>query len=171
MKGVFSWGWVENRFQNLMTIMVIATNCKWSCNCWWPFVFGYHIWPSKMLIVSVFCREDWKKSWRSGRNSKMGLWNLFVSASVPVLNLLRTIAVGSFLATDRVGILDEETRKRLNLVVHATKYHSHFHSWFDAGVGCDPNYKNSFPFERSCLRLLFCWRFGVYANHYHSSNL
>lgn len=47
----------------------------------------------------------------------MGLWNLFVSASVPVLNLLRTIAVGSFLATDRVGILDEETRKRLNLVV------------------------------------------------------
>ncbi|KAH7689383.1 Membrane transport protein [Dioscorea alata] len=47
----------------------------------------------------------------------MGLFQLFIAASVPVLNVLLITGVGSFLATGRVGILCEEARKHMNNVV------------------------------------------------------
>lgn len=46
----------------------------------------------------------------------MGLWDLFVTASVPILNVLLVAIVGAFLATNHIGILGEETRKHLNNV-------------------------------------------------------
>ncbi|KAJ0987121.1 hypothetical protein J5N97_005477 [Dioscorea zingiberensis] len=47
----------------------------------------------------------------------MGFLKLFITASVPVLNVLLITGVGSFLATGHVGILCEEARKHLNNVV------------------------------------------------------
>lgn len=47
----------------------------------------------------------------------MGLFQLFIAASVPVLNVLLITGVGSFLAAGRVGILCEEARKHMNNVV------------------------------------------------------
>ncbi|XP_058073369.1 protein PIN-LIKES 1-like isoform X4 [Magnolia sinica] len=48
----------------------------------------------------------------------MGLQDLFIAASVPVLKVLLVTAVGSFLATDRIDILGEDARKHLNNVVY-----------------------------------------------------
>ncbi|XP_020591416.1 protein PIN-LIKES 3-like [Phalaenopsis equestris] len=47
----------------------------------------------------------------------MGLWDIFVTASMPVMNVLLLTAVGSIYATNRVGILCQDTRKHLNNVV------------------------------------------------------
>ncbi|KAJ4963422.1 hypothetical protein NE237_023361 [Protea cynaroides] len=47
----------------------------------------------------------------------MGLLDLFVTASNPVLEVLLITALGSFLALDSVGILGEDARKHLNRVV------------------------------------------------------
>ncbi|KAJ4811224.1 Auxin efflux carrier family protein [Rhynchospora pubera] len=47
----------------------------------------------------------------------MGLLQLFVTASMPVLNVLLVTGVGSFLATDSIGILSKECSKYLNNVV------------------------------------------------------
>lgn len=46
----------------------------------------------------------------------MGLLELFVTACVPVLNMLLVTGVGSFLASDFAGILTKEARKHLNNV-------------------------------------------------------
>jgi hypothetical protein len=46
----------------------------------------------------------------------MGLLELFITACVPVLNMLLVTGVGSFLATDFAGILGKEARKHLNYV-------------------------------------------------------
>jgi hypothetical protein len=46
----------------------------------------------------------------------MGLLELFITACVPVLNMLLVTGVGSFLATDFAGILGKEARKHLNNV-------------------------------------------------------
>jgi hypothetical protein len=46
----------------------------------------------------------------------MGLLELFITACVPVLNMLLVTGVGSFLATDFVGILNKDARKYLNNV-------------------------------------------------------
>ena len=46
----------------------------------------------------------------------MGLVELFVTACVPVFNMLLVTGVGSFLATDFAGILSKEARKHLNNV-------------------------------------------------------
>lgn len=47
----------------------------------------------------------------------MGILNLFLTASMPVLKVLLVTAVGSFLALDRIKILTEDARKHLNTVV------------------------------------------------------
>ncbi|XP_066394575.1 protein PIN-LIKES 3-like [Miscanthus floridulus] len=47
----------------------------------------------------------------------MGLVELFVTACVPVFNMLLVTGVGSFLATDFAGILSKEARKHLNNIV------------------------------------------------------
>ncbi|KQJ90741.2 protein PIN-LIKES 3 [Brachypodium distachyon] len=47
----------------------------------------------------------------------MGLLELFITACVPVLNMLLVTGVGSFLASDFAGILGKEARKHLNFVV------------------------------------------------------
>ncbi|XP_077215877.1 protein PIN-LIKES 1-like isoform X2 [Tasmannia lanceolata] len=47
----------------------------------------------------------------------MGLLDLFIAASIPVLKVLIVTGVGSFLATSRVDILGEDARKHLNNVV------------------------------------------------------
>ncbi|KAF0929225.1 hypothetical protein E2562_016454 [Oryza meyeriana var. granulata] len=47
----------------------------------------------------------------------MGLLQLFITACVPVLNMLLVTGVGSFLATDFAGILNKEARKYLNNIV------------------------------------------------------
>lgn len=46
----------------------------------------------------------------------MGLLELFVTACVPVLNMLLVTGVGSFLASDVASILTKEARKHLNNV-------------------------------------------------------
>lgn len=46
----------------------------------------------------------------------MGLLELFITASVPVLNVLILTAVGLFLALDRINILNGDARKHLNNV-------------------------------------------------------
>ncbi|CAA6661612.1 unnamed protein product [Spirodela intermedia] len=48
----------------------------------------------------------------------MGLLELFITASVPVLNVLILTAVGLFLALDRINILNEDARKHLNNIVY-----------------------------------------------------
>ncbi|KAK6939172.1 Membrane transport protein [Dillenia turbinata] len=48
---------------------------------------------------------------------EMGLLELFVTSSVPVLKVLLVTAVGSFLALDHVNIMGEDARKHLNNVV------------------------------------------------------
>lgn len=63
----------------------------------------------------------------------MGLLKLFVTASVPVLNVLLVTGVGSFLATGQVGILCHEARKHLNNVSFqylATRREKGFFSFF-----------------------------------------
>ncbi|KAF8406753.1 hypothetical protein HHK36_008845 [Tetracentron sinense] len=47
----------------------------------------------------------------------MGLLDLFVAASMPVLKVLLVTALGSFLAIDRIDILGDDARKHLNRVV------------------------------------------------------
>ncbi|KAF8694859.1 hypothetical protein HU200_037958 [Digitaria exilis] len=47
----------------------------------------------------------------------MGLLELFVTACVPVLNMLLVTGVGSFLASDFASILTKEARKHLNNLV------------------------------------------------------
>jgi hypothetical protein len=46
----------------------------------------------------------------------MGLLELFITACMPVLNMLLVTGVGAFLATDFAGILGKEARKHLNNV-------------------------------------------------------
>uniref|UniRef100_A0A1D1ZG23 Putative transporter C5D6.04 n=1 Tax=Anthurium amnicola TaxID=1678845 RepID=A0A1D1ZG23_9ARAE len=48
----------------------------------------------------------------------MGLLELFITASVPVLNVLILTAVGLFLALDRINILNGDARKHLNNIVY-----------------------------------------------------
>ncbi|CAI9110415.1 OLC1v1010426C1 [Oldenlandia corymbosa var. corymbosa] len=47
----------------------------------------------------------------------MELLDLFMVASIPVLKILIICGVGSLLASDRIGILGDSTRKQLNTVV------------------------------------------------------
>lgn len=47
----------------------------------------------------------------------MGLLELFITASIPVLKVLLITALGSYLALDGVDILGEDARKHLNTVV------------------------------------------------------
>ncbi|KAM7252962.1 hypothetical protein ACFE04_025580 [Oxalis oulophora] len=47
----------------------------------------------------------------------MGLLDLFVASSIPVLKVLLITALGSYLALDSVNILGEEARKHINNVV------------------------------------------------------
>ncbi|KAG8049787.1 hypothetical protein GUJ93_ZPchr0009g207 [Zizania palustris] len=47
----------------------------------------------------------------------MGLLELFITACVPVFNMLLVTGVGSFLATDFAGLLSKEARKHLNNIV------------------------------------------------------
>ncbi|KAL6655335.1 hypothetical protein ACP70R_006161 [Stipagrostis hirtigluma subsp. patula] len=47
----------------------------------------------------------------------MGLLGLFITACVPVFNMLLVTGVGSFLASDFAGILGKEARKHLNNIV------------------------------------------------------
>ena len=51
----------------------------------------------------------------------MDLVQLFITACVPVFNMLLVTGVGSFLATDFAGILSKEARKHLNNVSNNVK--------------------------------------------------
>lgn len=46
----------------------------------------------------------------------MGFFELLVTASMPVLNVLLVTGVGSFIATNYIGILHEAARKDMNTV-------------------------------------------------------
>ena len=46
----------------------------------------------------------------------MGLIDIFIAASMPVLKVLLVTALGSYLALDCVDILGTEARKHLNIV-------------------------------------------------------
>lgn len=46
----------------------------------------------------------------------MGLVDLFIASSIPVLKVLLVTALGSYLALDRVDILGDDARKHLNNV-------------------------------------------------------
>ncbi|XP_040367368.1 LOW QUALITY PROTEIN: protein PIN-LIKES 4-like [Rosa chinensis] len=74
----------------------------------------------------------------------MKLFQLFITASIPVLKTLLITALGSYLATERVNILGEDSRKHLNSVVffvynpalvgsslaQTITYHSMIKLWF-----------------------------------------
>ncbi|KAG0488651.1 hypothetical protein HPP92_007232 [Vanilla planifolia] len=47
----------------------------------------------------------------------MGVLQLFIVASMPVLKVLLVTAVGAFIGTDYIGILGEEAKKHLNIIV------------------------------------------------------
>lgn len=47
----------------------------------------------------------------------MGIFQLFITASVPVIKVLIVTGVGSFIATDYIGVLGEDARKHLNNIV------------------------------------------------------
>ncbi|XP_043708620.1 protein PIN-LIKES 1-like isoform X3 [Telopea speciosissima] len=47
----------------------------------------------------------------------MGILDLFITASIPVLKVLLVTLLGSFLALDRINILGEDARKHMNRVV------------------------------------------------------
>ncbi|KAK9928506.1 hypothetical protein M0R45_025639 [Rubus argutus] len=47
----------------------------------------------------------------------MGLWTLFITASMPVVETILITALGSYLALDRVNLLGEDSRKHLNTIV------------------------------------------------------
>ncbi|XP_062029951.1 protein PIN-LIKES 3-like isoform X4 [Rosa rugosa] len=75
---------------------------------------------------------------------KMKLFQLFITASIPVLKTLLITALGSYLATERVNILGEDSRKHLNSLVffvfnpalvgsslaQTITYHSMIKLWF-----------------------------------------
>lgn len=61
---------------------------------------------------------------------KMKLLQLFITASIPVLKTLLITALGSYLATERVNILGEDTRKHLNSVcIPGYFFFLHFSYW------------------------------------------
>ncbi|KAK8950025.1 hypothetical protein KSP40_PGU007255 [Platanthera guangdongensis] len=47
----------------------------------------------------------------------MGILQLFITASVPVIKVLIVTGVGAFIATDFIGVLGEDARKHLNNIV------------------------------------------------------
>lgn len=51
------------------------------------------------------------------KGAKMEVFQLFITATIPVLKVLFITALGSYLALERVNILGEETRKNLNTVI------------------------------------------------------
>lgn len=46
----------------------------------------------------------------------MGLLDLFIAASIPILKVLLITALGSYLALDHVNVLSEDARKHINNV-------------------------------------------------------
>lgn len=46
----------------------------------------------------------------------MGLFDLFVASSMPVLKVLLITGLGSFIALDHINLLGEDARKHLNNV-------------------------------------------------------
>ncbi|XVE68781.1 hypothetical protein DITRI_Ditri09bG0097700 [Diplodiscus trichospermus] len=58
----------------------------------------------------------------------MELFHLFITSLMPVLKVLLVIAAGSFLATDRIGLLGADARSHLNNLV--------FYVFFPALIGC-----------------------------------
>lgn len=64
----------------------------------------------------------------------MGLLDLFIAASIPVLKVLLITALGSYLALDHVNILSEDARKHINNVSSFFSYFgcvTLFHKWSD----------------------------------------
>ncbi|KAK3029009.1 hypothetical protein RJ639_038212 [Escallonia herrerae] len=51
------------------------------------------------------------------RHCNMGLLDLFVAASIPVLKVLLVTALGSFIALDHINILGDDARKHVNNIV------------------------------------------------------
>ncbi|KAJ8437960.1 hypothetical protein Cgig2_033693 [Carnegiea gigantea] len=73
----------------------------------------------------------------------MGLLNLFLAASMPVVKVFLLISLGLFLALDHVDILGGTARKLLNHVVHAGQHPLYFYSWVSIWVDTRQNYKSS----------------------------
>ncbi|KAL5061454.1 hypothetical protein RYX36_023191 [Vicia faba] len=59
----------------------------------------------------------------------MNFLKLFLVALAPVLNTLFIAVIGAVLALDNIGILKKNTKKHLNIVVHAIKYSSKIYYW------------------------------------------
>lgn len=58
----------------------------------------------------------------------MGLLELFIASSIPVLKVLLVTGLGTYLALDRVDILGEAARKHVNNVnFFNTQIHDFFH--------------------------------------------
>ncbi|KAI5660869.1 hypothetical protein M9H77_20192 [Catharanthus roseus] len=49
--------------------------------------------------------------------SQMGLLELFIASTIPVIKVLLVTALGSYLALDRINLLGEDARKHLNNIV------------------------------------------------------
>ncbi|KAJ6392480.1 hypothetical protein OIU77_026274 [Salix suchowensis] len=64
----------------------------------------------------------------------MGLLDLLIASSIPVLKVLLITAIGSYLALDHVDVSGEDARKHVNNhkedVVHAIQYSHHICYWF-----------------------------------------
>lgn len=81
----------------------------------------------------------------------MGLLELFVTACVPVFNMLLVTGVGSFLATDFAGILGKDARKHLNNV---SDVKGCMKAWSTTNTHC-PTHRSLNFFWIVCLQIVF----------------
>ncbi|KAK9928507.1 hypothetical protein M0R45_025640 [Rubus argutus] len=118
----------------------------------------------------------------------MKLLQLFITASIPVSKTLLITALGLYLATERIDVLGENTRKRLNTVAFyvfnpalvgsslakTITYHSVIKLWFmpvnilltliycrfNIWMDTPPINKTSSTSPRSHCGKLCCWKSG-----------
>ena len=67
-------------------------------------------------FIYIYIYSRWRSFSELWRDLNMGLLELFITASIPVLKTLLLTALGSYLALESVDILGEDARKHLNTV-------------------------------------------------------
>ena len=68
------------------------------------------------IYVYIYIYSRWRSFSELWRDLNMGLLELFITASIPVLKTLLLTALGSYLALESVDMLGEDARKHLNTV-------------------------------------------------------
>ncbi|KAL2907149.1 Protein PIN-LIKES 4 [Bienertia sinuspersici] len=75
----------------------------------------------------------------------MGLLDLFVVASIPVVKVLLLTSTGLFLALDRVDILGDHARNHLNKVVYARKHLDYIFNRLSIGMATSEGNMGNLP--------------------------